>query len=107
MKNSTVNPMTKPTLADFINRPFTAVRDGYKPDFMSIGAMMAAAVSFYSVKVVAGKFIDCIDCYVYELPKNLGIAVLNLVFFISIIPLFPIWWLVSYFAWNYKDKNND
>lgn len=94
--------MNKPTLDDFIEYPSKAIRKGYEPDFMSIGALVAS-VNGNIIKRFQYIFHEyIIDPYysgnllevLLSIIKNLLLFIIALFVIITGIPLFPFYWIL-------------
>lgn len=97
--------MSKPTLADFINNPDKAERNGYYPDFMSCGSLMASIFCWNSFLYIKDLVIDLLRDDVISLPKNFIILV-AISFFTTTFPFFfPFWWLICWLIRKRYFKN--
>lgn len=94
--------MNKPTLDDFLQNPSKAIKKGYKPDFMSIGALVAKVNGNIISQLHHAYFNYIVNPYydgnLFEVLKsisiNLILFIIALFVIITGIPLFPFYWIL-------------
>lgn len=105
--------MNKPTLDEFIKNPAEAIKKGYEPDFMSIGALVASVNGNIIKRFQYIFYENIIDPYysgnllevLLSIIKNLLLFILALFFLLTGIPLFPIYWVLVWSIFKcYKIK---
>ena len=104
--------MNNTTLADFIENPYYAMRNGYYPDFMSVGALMADTVSDYKgisqrvLPILFGRhYSGTLSQVIWSLLVNLFKFIFELTVNLLGIPLFPIWWVAIWILIRNEYKN--
>lgn len=96
--------MNKITLKEFINKPIQAIEDGYYPDFMSVGSLVANAINMEMIEYFYDELTDLLLNPVKELPKRTITFIADGAALLSILFLFPIWWIAIYFAYQHLYK---
>jgi hypothetical protein len=89
--------VTKPTLGDFIENPFKAMRNGYYPDFMSCLSLKASSFGIKQLNDIKGEFFWILNQEAILFPTHL-LSLAIYTFLILTTPiLFPGWALIFWF----------
>lgn len=96
--------MNKPTLEDFLDNPYEAMRLGYFPDFMSCLALKADGLSIESMCAIKDDFFKLIREEVILFPLHLLVFSLYLILVITTPLLFPLYAIMYWFNATRKFK---